>query len=59
MVTHLRDVVLAAYLRDTCRSRLLTSDGTYVAPPNGEEHGVNAQDVLLEHQATSRLEDLG
>ncbi|MDA1307904.1 MAG: RNA degradosome polyphosphate kinase, partial [Acidobacteria bacterium] len=48
MADHLRHVVLAAYLRDSSRSRVLTPDGTYVVPPEGEDPGVNAQELLLE-----------
>jgi len=48
MANHLRHVVLAAYLRDTSRSRVLTADGTYVVPPEGDEPGVNAQELLME-----------
>jgi polyphosphate kinase len=44
----LRDVVLAAYLRDTRRSRMLTSSGVYVDPAGADEPGINAQDLLLE-----------
>jgi polyphosphate kinase len=37
--TYLKDVVLAAYLRDNVKARLLTPDGSYirVPRPNGEE----------------------
>jgi len=57
MADHLRNVVLAAYLRDTSRSRVLRADGTYVPPAEGDEPGVNAQDLLLEWQAAdARLE---
>ncbi len=53
MTTHIRDVILAAYLRDTARCRLLTREGTYVSPADDDETpGVNAQDLLLECQAT-------
>ncbi len=54
MADHLRHVVLAAYLRDSSRSRVLTPDGTYVVPPEGEDPGVNAQELLLE--ATTMVE---
>ncbi len=46
MATHLRHVVLDAYLRDTVRSRILSGDGTYApAPPS--DPPVDAQDLLL------------
>ena len=58
MTTHIRDVILAAYLRDTARCRLLTREGTYVSPADDDETpGVNAQDLLLEwHAAEARFE---
>ncbi len=57
MVSHLHDVVLSAYFRDTARSRVLTSDGLYVAPDESDAPGINAQDLLLEwHAAEARSE---
>ena len=57
MASHLHDVVLAAYLRDTARSRMLTADGRYIAPPEADAPGINAQDLLLEwHAAEARAE---
>lgn len=53
MADHLRHVVLAAYLRDTSRSRVLLADGTYVVPPDGDDPGVNAQVLLLDATATA------
>jgi len=34
---YLKDTVLAAYLRDNVKSRVMNSDGTYVQPPAGAE----------------------
>ena len=34
---YLKDTVLAAYLRDNLKSRVMTSDGTYEQPPAGDE----------------------
>ena len=57
MVAHLHDVVLSAYFRDTARSRMLTSDGRYVAPAESDAPALNAQDLLLEwHAAEARSE---
>lgn len=57
MASHLHDVVLSAYLRDTVRSRVLTADGRYIAPVETDTPGVNAQDLLLEwHAAEARAE---
>jgi polyphosphate kinase len=49
MANHLRSVVLAAYLNDTDRARVLSADGTYKRDAHalgGEP--INAQDLLLE-----------
>jgi polyphosphate kinase len=35
--TYLKDTVLAAYLRDNVKARVMNSDGTYVKPGIGEE----------------------
>lgn len=57
MASHLHDVVLSAYLRDTARSRVLTADGRYIVPVDADTPGVNAQDLLLEwHAAEARAE---
>ena len=48
IMTHLREVVLASYLRDTDRAMVLDAGGRY-ARPEGAPAGVNAQDVLLKH----------
>lgn len=57
MLSHLHDVVLSAYLRDTARSRVLTSDGRYIAPAEADAPGINAQDLLLEwHAAEARAD---
>jgi polyphosphate kinase len=50
MAGHLRVTVLAAYLRDTHRSRILGSDGQYRAPDIGDTV-LSAQDQLLEWYA--------
>lgn len=57
MAAHLRDVVLDAYLRDTRRSRLLSESGAYVAPPDADAPGVNAQELLLDWQAAEARAD--
>ena len=48
ILDHLRDVVLASYLRDTDRAMVLDSSGRYERPdsPSG---GFNAQYFLLQH----------
>lgn len=51
MADHLRHVVLAAYLCDTKRSRVLTAEGTYVLPPEGDDPSVNAQELLIDAEA--------
>lgn len=57
MASHLHDVVLSAYLRDTARTRVLTADGRYIVPVDADTPGVNAQDLLLEwHAAEARAE---
>ena len=50
MAEHLRVTVLAAYLRDTHRSRLLGADGQYRAP-EATDPVLSAQDQLLEWYA--------
>jgi len=57
MVAHLHDVVLSAYFRDTTRSRMLTSDGRYVASTESEAPGLSAQDLLLEWHAAEARSD--
>lgn len=55
MAEHLRVTVLAAYLRDTHRSRLLGADGQYRAP-EATDPVLSAQDQLLEwYAAEARL----
>jgi polyphosphate kinase len=49
ILTHLRDVVLGAYLRDTQRAMLLNADGTYTRPAEGEPF--DAQEFLIKHYA--------
>ena len=46
--THLRDVVIAAYLRDTERAWMLDSTGAYHPAP-ATEGAVGAQQTLLDH----------
>jgi polyphosphate kinase len=48
ILAHLRDVVLASYLRDTDRAMLLDRDGKYRRPDAGSG-GFNAQEFLLKH----------
>jgi len=57
MVSHLHDVVLSAYFRDTARCRVLTSDGRYVAPDESDAPGINSQDLLLEWHAAEARSD--
>jgi polyphosphate kinase len=48
MVKHLRDVVLAAYLKDNTKARLLQPSGEYLRAGRGaKEAVVNAQEYLL------------
>jgi polyphosphate kinase len=47
MADHLRSVVLAAYLRDSYRGRVLTANGTYERDSDSVDESVSAQDVLL------------
>ncbi len=51
--THLRDVVLHAYLQDTDRAMVLDASGRYSRPPAGSDV-VNAQRVLLEQYSRPR-----
>ena len=48
IVDHLRDIVLASYLRDTDRAMVLDSAGRY-SRPDASSGGFNAQDFLLKH----------
>ena len=50
ILAHLRDVVLAAYLRDTDRAMVLDAAGHYTRP-DASSGGFNAQDFLLKHYA--------
>ncbi len=52
IVDHLRDVVLASYLRDTERARVLDSAGRY-SRPEAASGSFNAQDFLLKHYSES------
>ena len=44
---HLRSVVLAAYLRDGYRGRVLTANGTYERDSETADESLSSQDVLL------------
>ena len=44
---HLRSVVLAAYLRDGYRGRVLTANGTYERDTETADESLSSQDVLL------------
>jgi polyphosphate kinase len=50
LLAHLRDVVLAAYLRDTERAMVLDASGHY-SRPDAASGSFNAQDFLLKHYA--------
>jgi polyphosphate kinase len=50
VLAHLRDVVLASYLRDTDRAMTLDREGRYTRPDAGSDR-FNAQDFLLQHYA--------
>ena len=49
VLSHLRDIVLGAYLRDTERAMLLNADGSYSRPATGEPF--DAQMFLVKHYA--------
>ena len=49
ILSHLRDIVLSAYLRDTQRAMLLNADGSYTRPAEGEPF--DAQEFLIKHYA--------
>ncbi len=55
IVEHLRDVVLASYLRDTERAMVLDSAGRY-SRPEASSDGFNAQEFLLKHYPESHNE---
>jgi polyphosphate kinase len=55
IVEHLRDVVLAAYLRDTDRAMVLDSAGRYLRP-DAASGGFNAQDFLLRHYSEAQTD---
>jgi polyphosphate kinase len=48
LLSHLRDVVLAAYVRDTERAMVLDASGHY-SRPEAASGSFNAQDALLKH----------
>jgi polyphosphate kinase len=49
ILSHVRDIVLGAYLRDTQRAMLLNADGSYTRPTEGEPF--DAQEYLIKHYA--------
>ena len=49
ILQHLRDVVLASYLRDTDRAWVLDAAGGYSKPEATGAGGFNAQEFLLRH----------
>jgi polyphosphate kinase len=53
IVDHLRDVVLASYLRDTDRAMVLDSAGRY-SRPDASSGSFNAQDFLLKRYAEAQ-----
>lgn len=55
IVAHLRDVVLASYLRDTDRAMVLDSAGLY-SRPEALSEGFNAQDFLLRHYSEAQAD---
>jgi polyphosphate kinase len=55
IVDHLRDVVLASYLRDTERAWVLDSAGRY-SKPEAASGTFNAQDFLLKHYSEAHTE---
>lgn len=42
-----KDEILAAYLADTCKARLLKADGSYARAPHKSPTGFSAQDFLI------------
>jgi polyphosphate kinase len=50
LLAHVRDVVLAAYLRDTDNAMVLDSTGHYTRP-DAASGSFNAMDFLLKHYA--------
>jgi polyphosphate kinase len=55
ILTHLRDVVLHAYLQDTDRAMVLDSAGRYSRPESASAT-VNSQSVLLQHYVDGRAD---
>ena len=55
IVAHMRDVVLASYLRDTSRAMVLDSAGRY-SRPEAPSEAFNAQDFLLKHYSDAQAE---
>lgn len=57
--THLHDVVLGAYLRDTRRGLVLTASGEYTPDPDKPEGvALSSQDLLLDWHAAEARRDL-
>jgi hypothetical protein len=55
ILAHLRDVVLAAYLRDTERAMVLDATGHYSRPDTASGR-FNAMDFLLKHYSDAQNE---
>ena len=55
LLAHLRDVVLAAYLRDTDRAMVLDSTGRY-SRPDATSGTFNAQQFLLQQYSDQAQE---
>jgi polyphosphate kinase len=53
ILAHLRDVVLASYMRDTDRAMILERDGRY-RRPDAAPGSFNAHDSLLKHYAEAQ-----
>ena len=58
LVSHIRDLVLDAYLRDTDRATILSGDRYTPASRSADEPGVNAQQLLLAwYTSAPRVDD--
>jgi polyphosphate kinase len=52
LVKHVRDEILAVYLTDTVKGRLMKSDGSYARrAAAGNKRGVNTQEWLIQQAA--------
>jgi polyphosphate kinase len=56
ILDHLRDVVLASYLRDTDRAYVLDTAGAYSRPETAGAGNFNSQDFLLRHYTEALTE---